>query len=78
MIQWNSDAYDQDLVERTSDACQGKNNLIIGLVLTMKIHTGYPAARLPIEPNLGNLLPNQYGSKLRLDYRIFASSNACY
>ena len=30
LIQWNSDAYDQDLVERTSDACQGKVDVVIG------------------------------------------------
>jgi len=30
LIQWNSDAYDQDLVERTSDACQGKVDVVMG------------------------------------------------
>ena len=30
LIQWNSDAYDQDLVERTSDSCQGKVDVVIG------------------------------------------------
>ena len=30
LIQWNSDAYDQDLVERTSDSCQGKVDVVVG------------------------------------------------
>lgn len=30
LIQWNSDAYDQDLVERTRDACKGEVDIVIG------------------------------------------------
>ena len=30
LIQWNSDAYDQDLVERTRDACRGDVDIVIG------------------------------------------------
>ena len=30
LVQWNSDAYDQDLVERTRDACQGEVDIVLG------------------------------------------------
>ena len=30
LIQWNSDAYDQDLVERTRDACKGDVDIVLG------------------------------------------------
>jgi len=30
LIQWNSDAYDQDLIERTRDACKGDVDIVLG------------------------------------------------
>ena len=30
LIQWNSDAYDQDLVQRTRDACKGDIDVVLG------------------------------------------------
>jgi threonine dehydrogenase-like Zn-dependent dehydrogenase len=32
LVQWNGDAYDQILVERTRDACKGEVDIVIGCI----------------------------------------------
>ena len=32
LVQWQGDAYDQDLLERTRDACQGDVDIVIGCI----------------------------------------------